>query len=474
MRDRSSGWRIGDGVTGIQDDSRQLRPGEVFVAVPGTHDDGRSYVREAIRRGAVAIVSESPLEGAPVPVCVVPDARTALAELASAFYGDPWRGCHLVAVTGTAGKSTAVEWVLHLLRGGGEEARAVGSLHREGVPEGAPGLTTPSPVELHRRLRGFRDAGVRTVVLEVTSHAIRQSRVHGITFEAGVLTSLGRDHLDYHPTLQDYWNTKRELFTALPGKGRAFLPASGIDPGFAQGLPAPVTRFGEGGDVAVIQEGRIEDDGAYSARLLTPDGGAPFRMFLPGPGMARSAASAAAYALWRGMEAGDIARLLGELREIPGRLESFVVRGIKIVIDYGHNPPGIATAMAAAREMAGGGRLTVVLGAPGHRDRGKLPEMGRLVAEAESVIVTSESPEGESPEELAELLAQGVREAGSSPRLVMDREEAVREALRGALPGDVVLLLGRGRERFQDFGQVVLLGSDRELVERAERSLRPF
>lgn len=443
----------------------------VFVAVPGTRDDGRRYIPEAVCRGAAAVVSEAPVDIEGVPVLVVPNARRALAELASSFYGDPWRGAHTVAVTGTAGKSTTVEWLLHILRSLGERVEAVGSLHRPGIPEGAPGLTTPGPVVLHRTLRAYRDAGAQTLILEVTSHAIEQERVAGIDFGAAVLTSLGRDHLDYHRTLEDYWATKRRIFTGLGARARAFLPADRRSEAFGSGLSASVTRFGEGGEVTVVADGPF-GGGSYPARLVTPAGTVAFQMHLPGPGMAQSAAAAAAYALFRGADVHAVASALETLAEIPGRLERLDVGGVRVLIDYGHNPPGIATAMAAGREVAGTGRLTVILGAPGHRDRGKLPEMGRLLASADRVILTSESPEGESADELADLMAQGVLEAGTHhPEKVMDRQKAVEAALGESQPGDVVLLLGRGRERFQDFGHVVLLGSDRELVLRAENTL---
>ena len=469
-RDSALGWTFSPTVSGISDDSRQVRSGDIFVAIPGTHDDGRHYVSEAVERGAVAIVAERPL-GAEVPVFVVPHARRALAELASAFFGDPWRGLDMIAVTGTAGKSTTVEWLLHILRWGGRQVQAVGSLHRPGVPEGVPGLTTPGPIALHRLIRTFRDQGATSVILEVTSHAIDQERVHGIRFRAAILTSLGRDHLDYHRDLGHYWDTKRRLFQDLGPDEAAFLPAEPlVAKNFDHGIRARVTRFGEDGEVTIVPSGS-SFAGRYPARLVTPAGSAPFRMALPGPGMARSAAGAAACALYLGMDVASVAQALGELRKIPGRLERLVWRGITILIDYGHNPPGIETALQAAREVAGPGRVTVVLGAPGRRDTGKFPDMGRVVARAHRVILTSESPEGDSPEEIARLLAEGVVEAGGRPEILLDRQAAVLEALSGARAGDVVLLLGRGRERFQDFGNVVLLGSDLDLVERAKAML---
>lgn len=459
-------WIIGPQVTGIADDSRDVSPGDIFVAVRGSRFDGHAFVPEAVARGAVAIVAERAVGGSGVPVVAVKDARVALAEVAAAFYGHPGRSLRLIAVTGTAGKSTTVEWLCHVLSSLGEKVEALSSLRRPGIAAGAPGLTTPGALTLQRSLAEAARAGSRTVVVEVTSHAIAQRRIAGLAFDGAILTTLGRDHLDFHGTMERYIATKRSLFRNLPAHALAVLPTDPEAVSFASRTRARVITYGSGGSIEVKRTSPFLKGVAEA--LLRHDGReAAFAINLPGPGMAKSAAAAAAWAVAKGAALEDVARSLGTMTAVPGRLQEMRVGGAIVLIDYGHNPPGIATALAAAREVAGGGRVIAVLGAPGHRDRGKLPEMGRLLAGADQQILTSETPEGESPAELAALIASGIRQAGSRPVYVEDRQDAVTAALEAADEGDVVLLLGRGTERFQDFGDVVLERTDEDLVNEA-------
>ncbi len=463
-------WIIGPQVTGVADDSRQVSPGDVFVAVRGSRFDGHAFVPEAVARGAVAVVAERAVGEPGVPVVTVKDARLALAEVAAAFFGYPARQLRLIAVTGTAGKSTTVEWLCHVLSSLGEEVEALSSLRRPGIEVGAPGLTTPGALTLQRSLAEAARAGSRTVIVEVTSHAIAQRRIAGLEFVGAILTTLGRDHLDFHGTMARYVATKRSLFRALAAEALAVLPTDPQAASFASRTRARVLTYGPGGSIEVTRTSPYRG-GAADALLRSSGREAAFAMHLPGPGMAKSAAAAAAWAVAEGAPLEDVARSLGTMTAVPGRLQEMRAGGAVVLIDYGHNPPGIATALAAAREVAGEGRVIAVLGAPGHRDRGKLPEMGRLLAGADQQILTSETPEGESPAELAGLIATGIREAGSRPVYVEDRQDAVTAALEAADEGDVVLLLGRGTERFQDFGDVVLERTDEDLVNEAASRL---
>lgn len=464
--DAGLGWSLGGNVTGVTDDSRRVQPGFIFVAVRGLKDDGRSHAQEAALRGAVAILAQPPLpDGVGVPVLAVPSARKALAEISAAFYGHPARQLQIVGVTGTAGKSTTVEWLLSVLRGGGRKVEALGSLHMPGVPEGSPGLTTPGSVVLQRVLGEFREQGAQMAVLEITSHAIHQHRVHSVPLSVLVMTTLGRDHLDYHKTLSRYWATKRSLFKGLSPDALAVFPMDPVQEAFIRKTPARVLRYGRGGDVELRAIGPFKG-GAYQARLVSSFGNATFRFHLPGPGMVRSAAAAATVGLALGLQPAQVAHALETVREIPGRLEAHLLPGgVTVLIDFGHNPPGLRTALQAAREVAGRKRVTAVFGAPGHRDWGKLPEMGRIAAQtADRVIVTDESPEGDSAEELAKAIFGGALEAGGHPEYIPDRLEAVYEAAKDSKEGDVILLAGRGRERFQDFGSHVLWRSDLEII----------
>ncbi len=451
---------LGVGVRGIAWDSRRVERGQVFVAITGREHDGRRYIAEAVRRGAAAVVGEPPLGTWPVPTWEVADARLALAELASAFYGHPGRELTVVGVTGTAGKSSTTEFLTAILAQAGVGVRAVGSLHPAPLDGPFP-LTTPDAPVLQHALREAVRAGCRAVVLEVSSHAIAMKRIGDIPFFGAVLTSLGHDHLDLHGSLAAYWGTKAQLLASVDPGGFTVLPAQG--PGrvmMRRAARGRVIQYGiRSGDVRL----NLRRDGR--AMLVAAGVREELRFHLVGPGPVRSAAAAAAAGVALGIEPRVIARGLQSVVTIPGRMERHPLPGGgEVVVDYAHNPPGLESALRAARGLARG-RVVSVLGGRGTSDASKLPRMGQIIERwADGLILTTDNPDPFTSRELAQLIAEGVSDPQFPVRFVEDRAEAIGLAVAGARAGDVVLVTGRGHETWQRVNGLLRDGTDSELV----------
>lgn len=439
-------------LTGISTDSRRITPGALFCAITGTATDGHRFIPDAAEAGAVAAIVERTVADLSLPQIEVTDSRFAAAHAAAAFFGDPWQRLMTMGVTGTNGKTTTVAILRHLLsvRGAAASIGTLGAIGPDGtVLPGTEGLTTPGPVELARLCRRLADEGVGVVAMEVSSHALHQSRVAAVRFDVGIFTNLSRDHLDYHVTFDDYRMTKLGLFGLLKPDGFAVVNAD--EPAWRDiaGSGRRVVRFGTGdGAEVAAEEVKLTAHGTEWT-LRTPDGQSRVRFPLVG-GYNIANALAAAAALWRlGWSAGEIAAGLGSLPQIPGRLErvSGDPDGPSIVIDFAHTPDALERALAALRPLVRG-RLIVVFGAGGDRDRGKRPEMGRAVAAgADLSIVTSDNPRTEDPERIADDIESGM---DSHPRLrIVDRREAIRRAIEEAGEGDLILLAGKGHESYQ-------------------------
>jgi UDP-N-acetylmuramoyl-L-alanyl-D-glutamate--2,6-diaminopimelate ligase len=483
---RSDGtWELGPEVRGISDDSRTLRPGEVFVAIRGRSDDGHRHLAEAVERGAVAAVVDDPTLAAQapphLPLVLTPSSRRALGELASTWYGHPTRRIDLVGVTGTNGKTTTAVMLTAILRRAGRSAHTVGTLGPFESDASYP-LTTPFPLQLQRTLRRLVDAGADAVVMEVSSHGLVQHRVAGCEFDVAVLTSLGRDHLDYHPSLRAYWAAKTRLFKLLARPGRtkartpvAVLPLEGEGTAaVARHVRVPCLRFalGRRGDVRAT---RLHPT-AWGSRFLLHLGerSVPVRLHLPGAFNVANALAAAAAAHALGASPEEVASGLDTVRHVPGRCERLPLPGGGFaVVDYAHNPDGLAQLLEAVRAGSPHRRLVCVLGGRGHRDPGKLPGMGATVARyAQELVLTTDSPLDEDPRALARAIAAGVP-AGAGLRVsyVEDRAEAIARALEAAGPGGVVVVTGRGHEPQQWVGDRVLHRLDADMVREAARRL---
>ncbi|MEK7269631.1 MAG: UDP-N-acetylmuramoyl-L-alanyl-D-glutamate--2,6-diaminopimelate ligase [Planctomycetota bacterium] len=458
-------------IEGLADDHRRVKPGFLFVARIGSVADGAAFASDAESRGAVAIVSDRPLPGARVPVAIVPDAADALRAVADAFHDRPTDTIRLVGITGTNGKTTTAYLVQSILEAQGCPAGLIGTVtYRVGKEEHPSEATTPGILRLREIFSLMRDAGCRSCAMELSSHGLAQGRHRGLPLSAGVFTNLAQDHLDYHKTIDDYRRAKRILFESLASTSAAVLNARDpVSEEYARSTRARVVRFGLG--IPADVTGRILEEGVSGMVVGAVDCEGEARLESPLVGRYNAenllAAAAAARAIgisWRAIEAGVRA-----VACVPGRLEP-VDEGqpFRVLVDYAHTEDGIRKVLEALRPITQG-RLRILFGCGGDRDRTKRPRMGRAAAEgADEVFLTSDNPRSEDPDAiLDEVLAGGPFAVPF--RRIPDRRIAIRAAVRAARPGDTLILAGKGHERVQIVGNASLPFDDREEARAALR-----
>lgn len=439
-------------IAALTDDSRQVQPGGCFVAVRGSQRDGHSYLPQVRDAGAgLLVIAHDATEAAgDTAALLVRDTRVAVAIVAAAFCGEPARQLQVVGVTGTNGKTTTVGVLRHVLNSPTAPTASIGTLGvllGDGSPfPGGSGLTTPGPVELQRLFRALVDAGVRRVAMEVSSHALDQRRVGGVPFAAAVFTNLTRDHLDYHGTMDAYFAAKARLVDLLAPDGA--VVANADDPWW-QKLPAAPRRvnfgLGAGADVRA-EELRFTPRG--SAWLLrSADGSRPVALPLIGEFNVSNALAAAAAALALGESLEAVAQRLATAPQVPGRLE-MLAASPAVLRDYAHTPDALSRALGALRPVTAG-RLIVVFGCGGDRDRGKRPLMAEAARDgADHLVITSDNPRTEDPERILDDIVAPLA-PGSYDR-IEDRRAAIQHAIEMADPArDVVLLAGKGHETYQ-------------------------
>ncbi len=451
-------------VSAFTDDSRAVGPGTLFVAVRGSERDGHAYLDAAARGGASVAIVDDPRRTS-LPSIVVRDTRRAASVAAAAFYGFPARQLRLVGVTGTNGKTTTVGMLRHLLDAPAARAASIGTLGvlvgSDGATmPGGSGLTTPGPVELQRVLRQLVDAGVRTVAMETSSHALHQHRVDTLRFAAAVFTNLTRDHLDYHGTMEAYFAAKALLVDLLTDDGVAVTNAD--DRAWEALPPAPRrVRFGLDARADVRAERVRFAPRGSSWTLVAREERHDVTLPLIGDFNVDNALAASAAAWSLGMTPAAIASLLSSMPQVPGRLEILSERPV-VLRDYAHTPDALERALHAVRPFATH-RLIVVFGCGGDRDRGKRPEMGRIAeCNADVAIVTSDNPRTEDPERILDDIEAGMT-TGAHER-IEDRRSAIARAIAIAAEGDVVLLAGKGHETYQVRGTVKYPFDEREIV----------
>ncbi len=460
-------------------DSRAVKAGAVFLALRGSSRDGHEFLPEAESRGATAAIVEEAGRTS-LPQMVVSDGRRAAPLAAAAAFGEPGRRLRMVAVTGTNGKTTTVGVLRHLLDGhggeddGGGRAASVGTLGvlvgSAGEPleeGGGAGLTTPGPVELQRALRAIADRGIRWVAMEVSSHSLDQRRVEGLRFEAAVFTNLTRDHLDYHGTMEEYFAAKARLVSLLGPRGAAVI--NGGDSAWRNLPSAPrVITFGTDPEDDVHAEALHFQPRGSEWRLCAAAQRHALTLPLIGDFNVLNALGAAAAAWHVGMSVASIAARLRTAPQVPGRLEIINERPT-VLRDYAHTPDALERAMAAVRPFTRR-RLIVVFGCGGDRDRGKRPQMGSIAERgADHVIVTSDNPRTEDPEEIIDDIERGMR--GENHERIEQRDHAILRALELAdADDDVVLLAGKGHETYQIRGTTKYPFDEKVIVaELAER-----
>jgi UDP-N-acetylmuramoyl-L-alanyl-D-glutamate--2,6-diaminopimelate ligase len=430
-------------VTALAYDNRLVTPGTLFFCVPGFTRDGHDFADDAIARGAVALVVQRPL-GTVLPEVLVDDVRAAMAPAAAALAGDPTARLTTVGITGTNGKTTSAFLVRALLQAGGHSTGLLGTVTAiVGGEQRAVARTTPEAIDLQRTFAEMLEAGDDAVVMEVSSHALSLHRADAIHWSAAVFTNLTQDHLDFHADMEDYFLAKRRLFEAGPE-----LAVVNVDDAYgarlAREFPDAI-RIGLDSEDAQVRATAIEGDASGSA--FTVDG-LRLRTALPGRFNVLNALGAVVVARALGVADDAIARGLERAERVPGRFEP-VDEGqpFAVFVDYSHKPDALEAVLRTARELTDG-RLIVVFGAGGDRDRGKRPLMGRAAADyADVAIITSDNPRNEDPETIMAEVAVGAPDA---ERLV-DRRAAIQRAIALAAPGDVVVVAGKGHERYQEF-----------------------
>jgi UDP-N-acetylmuramoyl-L-alanyl-D-glutamate--2,6-diaminopimelate ligase len=459
-------------VQGLSADSRRIAAGDLFLALRGARHDGRAYLGQAAASGAVAaLVEEMPGQAAPLPVCVVPELARRVGEIASRFHGEPSRALHIAAVTGTNGKTTVSQLLAQLIRAAGYECGVIGTLgaaldHRLAGAQ----HTTPDPVSLQATLAGWVDMAVPFVSMEASSHALDQGRMDGVEVDTALFTNLTRDHLDYHGDMQRYGAAKARLFQ-LPGLRTALLNSDDrFSDTLAAALPEGVAclRFAldDAGADLRLENLRCDARG-LSARLVSPWGEAALRCPLLGRFNASNLAAALAAALTAGIPLDTVIGAVERLQPVPGRMEPLRERGAPlVVVDYAHTPDALAQVLAALRPQVAG-RLVVVFGCGGDRDRGKRVEMARAAsAGADHAVLTSDNPRSEDPLAIIRDIEQGM---SGSFHSIADRAEAIASAVAGAGARDCVVIAGKGHEDYQVVGDTRLPFSDREQARLALR-----
>lgn len=463
-------------IRGISADSRAVTEGTVFFAVPGTKADGLSFALDAVRRGAVAIVADRPLgQGiAPAAFIRMDDVPGALAHAAARLY--PRQSGTIVAVTGTSGKTSVVEFVRQIFAALGHSSASLGTLGAvtpSGSAEGA--LTTPDAISLHKTLDGLAGEGVTHLAMEASSHGIVQRRLDAVRLTAGAFTNLSRDHLDYHATLEDYLAAKLQLFERLlaPGQSAVIDADSSAAPKViaaceARGLKILSTGFK--GEALKLLKSEPED---FATPIRFAHGEKVYEVLLPLAGLFQvsNALVAAGLCIAAGSPPREVFAALEHLKGAPGRLELVGRRrGAPIFVDYAHKPDALEKALKALRPFVRG-HLIVVFGCGGDRDKGKRPLMGEVAARlADGVIVTDDNPRSEDPAEIRRAILQGAAGRGNAAE-IPDRAAAIARAIAMLTPGDGLLIAGKGHETGQIIGDKKLPFSDALCVQTVLKEL---
>lgn len=464
-------------VSAIVYDSRRAIPDSMFVALRGLKADGLAFVPQAVGRGASIVVAEAPpMDGVDVVWIEVSDGRLALALAADRFYERPSLSMPVIGVTGTNGKTTSAYLLAAALDAAGMAAGLLGTvLYRVGGEEREAARTTPEAPDVQQLLREMLDRGCRTAVMEVSSHALALKRVDGMRFAAAVYTNLTRDHLDFHEDMEGYFAAKRRLFEMLPDdapgiinlddpRGRSLIDVCRRPVTYAIAHPADVTP----GPVEITLAG-------LTFEIHTPRGPISVRSKLVGRPNVYNILAAAATAMAMDVPLEAIGQGVSGLAGVPGRFE--VVSGpeddLTVVIDYAHTDDALRNLLETARPLAAK-RLVTVFGCGGDRDRTKRPLMGMVAARlSDVVIVTSDNPRSEDPARIIEEIRRGIPPAAQAGaraadvRAVIDRGEAIERAIEVATAGDLVLIVGKGHEKYQQIGDRVLPFDDGELARQA-------
>jgi len=463
------------GITGVQYDSRQIGPGNIFVCIQGYRTDGHLYIEEALSKGAVGLVIEKDISPAPgIPFARVNSSRLALALMSANYYDHPGEDLTLIGVTGTNGKTTTTHMIEAVLGAGGGLTGIIGTICNKVGEESLPvERTTPESLDLQCLLAKMKAARVKTVSMEVSSHALSLQRVAACPFDVGVFTNITQDHLDFHRDMEEYLAAKMLLFESLGRDRIKERPCYAVINSDDEAAPriinctrAPVITYGIHSKADVkAEQVRLTSEGS-SFVVFHSKGDFPIITHLPGEFNVYNSLAAISVGLREGIAVDAIREAIEKMKGVPGRFE-VVDEGQKftVVVDYAHTPDGLENVLKTARRIAGG-RLITVFGCGGDRDAGKRPVMGRISGErSDYTVITSDNPRSEDPKKIEEQIEAGLRRIENARYTVItDRRQAIRHALLRAGEGDFVVIAGKGHETYQVVGSAVLPFDDRQVA----------
>ena len=464
-------------VRGISLSTVRVHPGDLYAALPGTRAHGAAYAGQALAAGAVAVLTDPSgftLLPPGTPAVVVPEARAVLGRLSARIYGDPARDLRVIGVTGTQGKTTTTRILEQGLTASGTTSAVIGTVGtRIAGKDVKTQLTTPEAPDLHGLFAVMRESGVDTCAMEVSSHALVLGRVDGVVFDVAVFLNLGRDHLDFHADVDDYFAAKASLFT--PERARQGL--TNVDDELGRRLlevaTVPMATYSVAGADADWRARDVELRATGATfTVVGPGVEVPAAVNLPGEFNVSNALAAIASAALAGLDPRAVADGIARVGGVPGRLEQVSAgQDFTVVVDYAHKPDALEAVLATLRPLTDG-RVIAVVGAGGDRDTSKRPVMGEIAARmADVVVVTDDNPRTEDPAAIRAAVLAGTREGRAEVLEIGDRRAAIREAVRRAAPGDVVLLAGKGHETGQDVAGTVHPFDDRVVAAEEIRAL---
>ena len=452
-------------ITGVSYDSRQVKPGDLFVALSGYTVDGHRFIPQAMAAGAAAVLCQVPPEGVETPYVQVPDSRRALAVTGANFFGHPAKAMTMVGVTGTNGKTTTTYLLKAILEARGEKVGLIGTNQNMIGQEVLPTeRTTPESFELQKLFARMRDAGCGYVVMEVSSHALFLDRVYGVHYKAGVFTNLTQDHLDFHETMENYCDAKALLFRNCDaGVVNAADPWT---PRLLRDSTCKVFTFSSTGPADLRAEDVVLSEDRVAFTAVCQGARVPVQVNIPGHFMVDNALDVLGAALALGIPLEESAAVLARVPHVKGRVEVVPTPGkdYTVLIDYAHSPDSLVNVLTTVKGFAKG-RTIALFGCGGDRDKAKRPKMGRAAAEiADLVVVTTDNPRTERPADIIADILPGLEGTDTPCQVVEDRVEAIHWAMDHARAGDVIVLCGKGHETYQEVGHEKRHMDEREIV----------
>jgi UDP-N-acetylmuramoyl-L-alanyl-D-glutamate--2,6-diaminopimelate ligase len=454
-------------ITGITNDSRKVRPGYLYVAIKGYKADGHNFIKKSLECGAQAIVSEEKLSlDTSIPQIVVRNTRKALSSLSCCFYNNPSQKINVVGVTGTNGKTTTTFLTKSIIEKAGYEAGLIGTINYQiGKKMITAQETTPESVELQRLIAEMVEAKIKFAVMEVSSHSAIQHRIENIDFKTAVFTNITAEHLDYHKTISNYMNAKVELFKNLRKDSFAVLNADDeFSEYFADRTNAKILWYGIKNDADIKAEICRESTSDIMIKLKYSGKEIDMKMPFVGVHNVYNVLAAVASAISLGFELDVIKSGIETAPTVPGRLESVPCnRGFEVVVDYAHTPHALETVLQALRNLVKG-RILLVFGCGGDRDKEKRPLMGRIADEKSDIFwLTNDNPRSEDPLNIIDGIKVGIK-PGRSFHTQINRHKAIADALSEAKDGDLVLVAGKGHEKYQIIKDTIIPFDDREVI----------